>query len=160
MDCDRRGDPEVSFIDPMSNRTYVRKIALGADHVGVELRQHIVHHPLKQGCEVVDCGAHGPGPVDYPVFAGAVTRPVDTAQRAANVDRRTTTRDRRGAVVGIRMCYARQETVDSRGIPLPAVQVRTSSGPLRSCTGPRHPHVLYSAANMITSFLQSNRGSV
>jgi hypothetical protein len=103
VDCDRRGDPEVSFIDPMSNPTHVKKIALEADHVGVELGQRIPHHPQKRGYEVVDCGTHGPGPVDCPVFAGAVTPQVDTAQRAANLDRRTTTRDRRGAVVGIRM---------------------------------------------------------
>ena len=60
----------------MSNPTTVRKIALGADHAGFELKQHVLQHLRKQGLEVVDCGTHGPDPVDYPQFAAAVARQV------------------------------------------------------------------------------------
>lgn len=48
------------------------KIALGADHGGVDLKDHLVQVLLDQGHEAIDLGTHGHESVDYPDFAEAV----------------------------------------------------------------------------------------
>ncbi len=48
------------------------KIAMGSDHAGFELKECVQAHLLKLGNEVLDLGAHGPEPVDYPKYAEAV----------------------------------------------------------------------------------------
>ncbi|PYQ12910.1 MAG: ribose 5-phosphate isomerase B [Acidobacteria bacterium] len=48
------------------------RIALGADHAGVELKDKMVHWLEELGHEVVDLGTHGHAPVDYPDFSEAV----------------------------------------------------------------------------------------
>lgn len=53
-----------------------RKIAVGADHGGYELKHLIVEHLRRQGYEVQDLGTHGPEPVDYPDYAQQVARAV------------------------------------------------------------------------------------
>lgn len=72
----------------MANPSANRKIALGADHAGFELKQHILQHVQKQGYEVVDCGTHGTESVDYPEFAAAVARRVadGSCQRGIMID--------------------------------------------------------------------------
>lgn len=47
------------------------RIALGADHGGVELKDAIVAHLQAAGHEVTDFGTHGSDSVDYPDFANA-----------------------------------------------------------------------------------------
>ena len=59
------------------------RIAIGADHGGVDLKDEIAAHLRRAGHDVVDVGTHGPGSVDYPDFARAVT----SAVRAGNVER-------------------------------------------------------------------------
>jgi len=49
-------------------------IAIGADHGGVELKQHLIAHLRRRGYTVHDCGTHGRDAVDYPDFAHAVAR--------------------------------------------------------------------------------------
>ncbi len=56
--------------DPGSSR----RIALGADHGGFELKEVIGAHLRKKGYSIEDCGTHGTQSVDYPVFAHAVAR--------------------------------------------------------------------------------------
>lgn len=51
-------------------------VALGADHGGFELKQHITQLLASLGHRVEDCGTNGKDPVDYPVFAGEVARRV------------------------------------------------------------------------------------
>jgi len=51
-------------------------IAIGADHGGYELKQHIVEHLIAQSYRVQDFGAHGPEFVDYPDIAAPVARAV------------------------------------------------------------------------------------
>ena len=48
------------------------RIAIGADHAGVDLKAHAVVFLRELGHEVLDLGTHTPGPVDYPDFAEAV----------------------------------------------------------------------------------------
>jgi len=48
------------------------KVALGADHAGFELKQHIKACLSEQGHDVLDLGTHSKEPVDYPDFAEAV----------------------------------------------------------------------------------------
>src|SRR5687767_12546769 len=48
------------------------KIALGADHAGFELKERVKKLLLERKHEVIDLGAGGTEPVDYPDFAEAV----------------------------------------------------------------------------------------
>ncbi len=59
------------------------RIALGADHAGFELKESLAASLRELGHEVVDVGAHGTDPVDYPDFAEAV----GTVHRDGRADR-------------------------------------------------------------------------
>lgn len=48
------------------------KVAVGADHAGVGLKQHLVEWLQAQGHDVIDFGTHSTDPVDYPDYAEAV----------------------------------------------------------------------------------------
>jgi len=48
------------------------RIALGADHAGFELKQHLKERLAERGLEVFDCGTHGTASTDYPDWAAAV----------------------------------------------------------------------------------------
>ena len=52
------------------------KIAIGNDHVGVELKQHLVAHLEKQGHEVVNFGTDSPESNHYPIYAQKVAKAV------------------------------------------------------------------------------------
>lgn len=52
------------------------RIALGADHAGVDLKDMLAAHLVERGTEVVDLGTHGHERVDYPDFGAAVGRAV------------------------------------------------------------------------------------
>jgi len=47
------------------------RIAIAADHAGVDLKDKISHWLQEMGHEPVDLGTHGHAPVDYPDFAEA-----------------------------------------------------------------------------------------
>ena len=54
-----------------------RRVAVGADHGGYELKQLLAAYVRDElGWQVHDCGTHSPDPVDYPDFAAAVAREV------------------------------------------------------------------------------------
>jgi ribose 5-phosphate isomerase B len=59
------------------------KVAIGGDHAGFELKQHLIPLIEKLGHEVVDCGTNSTAAVDYPDFAQAVGEQV----RDGKVDR-------------------------------------------------------------------------
>ena len=61
------------------------RIAVGADHGGFELKQHLVAHLQAQGHRIEDCGTHGTEAVDYPVFAEAVARQVASGACEAGI---------------------------------------------------------------------------
>lgn len=52
------------------------RIALGSDHAGYDLKQHIGSMLAENGVTVIDLGTHSTDPVDYPDFAAAVARAV------------------------------------------------------------------------------------
>ncbi len=52
------------------------KVAVGSDHAGRQLRQLIAEHLVQAGHEILDLGADGTGPVDYPDYGAAVARAV------------------------------------------------------------------------------------
>lgn len=52
------------------------KIALGADHAGVEAKRRLADLLRREGHEVADLGTQGEDSVDYPDFAQAVARAV------------------------------------------------------------------------------------
>jgi len=57
------------------------KIAIGADHAGFVLKEHLRRRLEAEGHQVLDEGTHGPESCDYPDFAATVARDV-TAGRA------------------------------------------------------------------------------
>ena len=52
------------------------RIALGADHAGFVLKQHLRRSLEQHGHEVVDVGTNSPDSCDYPDFAAAVAHEV------------------------------------------------------------------------------------
>jgi ribose 5-phosphate isomerase B len=52
------------------------KVAIGADHAGVELKAHLVRELQRLGHEVADLGPHSTESVDYPPICAAVGRAV------------------------------------------------------------------------------------
>jgi ribose 5-phosphate isomerase B len=56
------------------------KIAIGADHAGFELKEHLKGVLSAAGHEVADLGTDSTAPVDYPPICAAVAREVVTAR--------------------------------------------------------------------------------
>jgi len=54
----------------------VTRIAIGSDHAGYELKQHLAALLRQSGHDVVDLGSHSTEPVDYPPICAAVGRMV------------------------------------------------------------------------------------
>jgi ribose 5-phosphate isomerase B len=52
------------------------RIAIGADHAGFALKQHLCDKLRRDGYEVADCGTHSSESCDYPDFAAKVAREV------------------------------------------------------------------------------------
>ncbi|MCX6594809.1 MAG: ribose 5-phosphate isomerase B [Acidobacteria bacterium] len=52
------------------------KIALGADHAGFQLKEHLRQHLLQQGHHVVDVGTSSEESTDYPDYAAQVAQQV------------------------------------------------------------------------------------
>jgi ribose 5-phosphate isomerase B len=54
----------------------MRKIAIGADHAGFELKQHLVKYLSGKGMQIVDHGTDSTESVDYPEICANVARAV------------------------------------------------------------------------------------
>lgn len=52
------------------------RIAIGSDHAGYSLKQHLVERLTNQGHDVVDHGTHSTESCDYPPICAAVARDV------------------------------------------------------------------------------------
>jgi ribose 5-phosphate isomerase B len=52
------------------------KVAIGADHAGVQLKAHLVKELERLGHEAIDLGTHSTDSVDYPPICAAVGRAV------------------------------------------------------------------------------------
>jgi RpiB/LacA/LacB family sugar-phosphate isomerase len=68
---------------PGPEREAAMRIAVGSDHAGYQLKEHIARLLRAAGHDIVDVGTHSEEPVDYPDFAAAVGRMVldGTAER-------------------------------------------------------------------------------
>jgi ribose 5-phosphate isomerase B len=53
-----------------------KRVAVGSDHGGFELKDELARLLKAKGYDVVDCGTRGSDAVDYPDFAAAVARQV------------------------------------------------------------------------------------
>jgi ribose 5-phosphate isomerase B len=56
------------------------RIAVGSDHAGYRLKQHLIDVLKSQGHEVDDLGTGSEEPVDYPPFCAAVARAVASGE--------------------------------------------------------------------------------
>ena len=65
------GQPHVGKLVVATLPTEMR-IALGADHAGYPLKEHLSPWLAESGHAVYDLGTHSPEPVDYPDLAAAV----------------------------------------------------------------------------------------
>ena len=61
------------------------KFHVGSDHAGFHLKTHLVEFLRESGHEVIDHGTDTDARVDYPDFAGAVSRAVQAAGGAPDV---------------------------------------------------------------------------
>jgi RpiB/LacA/LacB family sugar-phosphate isomerase len=52
------------------------RIAIGADHAGLDLKRALIEALDRDGHEVIDLGTNGREPVDYPDYARAVAQAV------------------------------------------------------------------------------------
>ena len=56
------------------------KIAIGCDHGGYALKEHIKAYLESKGHEVVDCGTYSTDSCDYPIFGEAAARKVQSGE--------------------------------------------------------------------------------
>lgn len=60
----------------MATLPHVMRIAVGSDHAGYPLKEHIASWLAEAGHAVYDLGTHSEDPVDYPDYSAAVARAV------------------------------------------------------------------------------------
>lgn len=56
------------------------QIAIGCDHVGFELKTHIIEHLQAKGYSIKDFGTHSTQRTDYPIFGRAVAEAVTNGE--------------------------------------------------------------------------------
>ena len=61
------------------------KISIGSDHAGFNYKEAIKDHLLNAGHEVTDCGTFSDASCDYPDYAHAVAKEVETGASAMGV---------------------------------------------------------------------------
>ncbi|MEM0908614.1 MAG: ribose 5-phosphate isomerase B [Pseudomonadota bacterium] len=52
----------------------VKKVGIGCDHLGLELKNALRDHMAEQGVEVTDMGVHSEDPVDYPDMGASLAK--------------------------------------------------------------------------------------
>ncbi len=72
----------IAFLEANTNAADTPKparpvrLAVGADHAGFALKEHLRQRLEARGCQVTDLGTHSPNSADYPDYAQAVSRSV------------------------------------------------------------------------------------
>jgi len=61
------------------------KIAIGNDHVGLELKATIIEELKKRNIEVIDCGTNSTERVDYPIQGEKVAKLVASGEAAKGI---------------------------------------------------------------------------
>lgn len=56
------------------------RLAIGCDHVGVELKEHIKQYLIKQGHEITDFGTDSKERTDYPIYGEKVAKAVSRGE--------------------------------------------------------------------------------
>jgi ribose 5-phosphate isomerase B len=56
------------------------KIAMGSDHAGFELKEHLAQKLRSEGYDIIDVGTHSTESCDYPIFGEAAARKVATGE--------------------------------------------------------------------------------
>lgn len=79
------GSFDPSLPDDLGPVTPARRVAIGSDHTGVEMKAALVRHLRGQGIKVEDFGTNGASPVDYPDIAGRVAKAVARNEADAGV---------------------------------------------------------------------------
>jgi ribose 5-phosphate isomerase B len=80
------GTEPVPAAHPAAAGPAERRVALGADHGGFELKEALKQYVVEElGWEVHDCGTHSTDAVDYPDYAAAVAREVAAGRCALGV---------------------------------------------------------------------------
>jgi ribose 5-phosphate isomerase B len=83
---DRALGPEPVALPSTKERETARRVALGSDHGGYELKEALKAFVAEElGWQVHDCGTHSTDAVDYPDFAAAVAREVAGGRCARGV---------------------------------------------------------------------------
>lgn len=75
-------DTALDDLVPVSD---IRRLALGSDHTGLEMKRAVLNHLRGRGLSVVDLGTNGPESVDYPDIAGAVALAVARGEADAGI---------------------------------------------------------------------------
>ena len=57
------------------------RLAIGSDHAGYEMKQHLIERLREADYDVTDCGTHSTESVDYPDYAAAVGAAAVGAER-------------------------------------------------------------------------------
>lgn len=65
--------------------TDARRIAIGSDHAGLQLKEHLGEQLRERGCAVSDVGTHDEASCDYPDFAHAVASAVEEGRADVGV---------------------------------------------------------------------------
>lgn len=84
---DQPADPAPHQSEPGSGhaRAHSKTIAVGADHGGYPMKEHLAFRLREAGYHVVDCGTHSTESVDYPDYARAVAEKVADGSCGAGV---------------------------------------------------------------------------
>ena len=72
--------PAPMSISPGSQPAGFKRIVVGSDHAGFELKQKITETLVRLGLETVDLGTGSKEPCDYPDFARAVAEAVSSGE--------------------------------------------------------------------------------
>jgi ribose 5-phosphate isomerase B len=75
-------DEHMAALAPAAD---VRRVAVGSDHTGIDLRKAVVRHLRGKGLQVDDQGTDGPASVDYPDVAGRVAFSVAMGEADAGI---------------------------------------------------------------------------
>lgn len=80
----------VDYVDGLRDDSEVidvsdRAIGIASDHAGIGLKTHLVEWMRANGYEVIDLGPSDTIPVDYPSFAGSLSRKVSRSEFASGV---------------------------------------------------------------------------
>ena len=58
----------------------MKKVAIGSDHAGFELKKHVIDYLGKSGFEVKDYGTYSEDRADYPDFGHAVAKVIESGE--------------------------------------------------------------------------------